>query len=215
MLFLILSLVWDRAAYRAAGCDRPSLAMLRRSGLPALGSMIVAPVAAYLTCYLGWFTGENAWGRHWADTHSPSTHLDFLGLHIPCTWAWVPDPIRALGAYTLDAYRFHEGLDSGHAYESNPWSWLITARPVDFYYNGDPAPCGSDRCAREVLLIGTPLLWWAFVPMLLWLAWHWATTRDWRAGADLGRVRGRLAVLVPGPRRGRCSCSTWLRSCRS
>ena len=34
-----------------------------------------------------------------------------------------------------------------------------------------------------MLLIGTPLMWWAFVPMLLWLAWHWFTTRDWRAGA--------------------------------
>ena len=34
-----------------------------------------------------------------------------------------------------------------------------------------------------MLLIGTPLMWWAFVPMLLWLAWHWVTTRDWRAGA--------------------------------
>ena len=34
-----------------------------------------------------------------------------------------------------------------------------------------------------MLLIGTPLMWWAFVPMLLWLAWHWITTRDWRAGA--------------------------------
>jgi dolichyl-phosphate-mannose--protein O-mannosyl transferase len=33
------------------------------------------------------------------------------------------------------------------------------------------------------LLIGTPLLWWVFIPMLLWLAWHWFTTRDWRAGA--------------------------------
>ena len=32
-----------------------------------------------------------------------------------------------------------------------------------------------------MLLIGTPLMWWAFVPALLWLAWHWFTTRDWRA----------------------------------
>jgi Dolichyl-phosphate-mannose--protein O-mannosyl transferase len=26
-------------------------------------------------------------------------------------------------------------------------------------------------------------MWWAFVPMLLWLAWHWISTRDWRAAA--------------------------------
>ncbi len=59
----------------------------------------------------------------------------------------------------------------------------MLGRPVDFYYNGAEKTCGAGSCSREVLLIGTPLMWWAFVPMLLWLAWHWFTTRDWRAGA--------------------------------
>ena len=59
----------------------------------------------------------------------------------------------------------------------------MLGRPVDFYYNGSERTCGASSCSREVLLIGTPLMWWAFVPMLLWLAWHWFTTRDWRAGA--------------------------------
>ena len=26
-------------------------------------------------------------------------------------------------------------------------------------------------------------MYWAFLPALVWLLWHWATTRDWRAGA--------------------------------
>jgi dolichyl-phosphate-mannose--protein O-mannosyl transferase len=95
----------------------------------------------------------------------------------------VPSPIRSLASYTLQAYRFHEGLDSGHPYRSSPWSWLVLGRPVDFYYDGNSTTCGSSTCSREILLIGTPLLWWAFVPMLLWLAWHWITTRDWRAAA--------------------------------
>jgi dolichyl-phosphate-mannose-protein mannosyltransferase len=59
----------------------------------------------------------------------------------------------------------------------------VLGRPVDFYYDGDSKGCGASACSREVLLIGTPLLWWAFVPMLLWLAWHYLTTRDWRAAA--------------------------------
>jgi dolichyl-phosphate-mannose--protein O-mannosyl transferase len=59
----------------------------------------------------------------------------------------------------------------------------VLGRPVDFFYDGSGTNCGSNTCSREVLLIGTPLLWWAFIPMLLWLAWHWITTRDWRAGA--------------------------------
>ena len=133
--------------------------------------------------YLGWFVGENGWGRHWADNHGPSTTLHLFGLHVPWTWAWVPDPIRSLGSWTLQAYRFHEGLDSGHTYQSNPWSWLVLGRPVDFYYDGNTKACGASSCSREILLIGTPLLWWAFMPALLWLAWHYVTTRDWRAAA--------------------------------
>jgi dolichyl-phosphate-mannose--protein O-mannosyl transferase len=183
VLFALLSVLWDRAALRSAGVTRPTRAMLRRSAAPATGSLVAAPLAAYLLTYLGWFLGENSWNRHWTDSHPASTRLDLLGLRVGFNWGWVPSPIRSLGSYTLDAYRFHEGLDSGHPYRSSPWSWLVLGRPVDFYYDGTSAACGSSTCSREILLIGTPLLWWAFVPMLLWLAWHWITTRDWRAAA--------------------------------
>jgi dolichyl-phosphate-mannose-protein mannosyltransferase len=184
VLFALLSLVWDRAALRSAGVAKPTRAMLRRSALPGLGSLGAVPLGTYLLTYLGWFLGENSWNRHWTDTHGTSARINvFNVVHIPMSWAWVPSPIRSLASYTLQAYRFHEGLDSGHPYRSSPWSWLVLGRPVDFYYDGNSTTCGSSTCSREILLIGTPLLWWAFVPMLLWLAWHWITTRDWRAAA--------------------------------
>ena len=183
LVFLVLGWVWDRAALRAAGVRRPTRPTLRRSVLPSLGSMIVAPIATYLFCYLGWFAGENGWSRHYADTAKTSTTLHIWFVNVPFTWAWVPSPIRSLGSYTLQAYRFHQGLDSGHAYASSPWSWLVLGRPVDFYYQGSAGANCSAPCSKQVLLIGTPLLWWVFIPMLLWLAWHWFTTRDWRAGA--------------------------------
>jgi dolichyl-phosphate-mannose--protein O-mannosyl transferase len=183
--FVLLSLVWDRAALKSAGVRRPLRTWAKRSILPGIASLGLAPVGAYLFTWLGWFAGENSWNRHWADSHSSSAHLHVWGLpfSIPFNWGWVPSPLRSLGAYTHDAYAFHEGLDSPHAYGSKPWSWLVLGRPVDFYYNGDATTCGASSCSREVLLIGTPLLWWAFVPMLLWLGWHWLTTRDWRAAA--------------------------------
>ena len=181
VLFVLLSLAWDHGAFRAAGVRSPGAAWARRSFVPGLGSLVAVPVATYLFCWLGWFTGENSWNRHWADTHPhPVGHL--FGMPIP--WNWVPGPIRSLANYHLDAYRFHESLGSPHPYQSNPWSWLVLGRPVDFYYNGSSTACGSaSGCSREILLIGTPLMWWAFVPMLLWLGWHWFTTRDWRAAA--------------------------------
>jgi dolichyl-phosphate-mannose--protein O-mannosyl transferase len=151
--------------------------------LPSLGSLGIVPIATYLFCYTGWFVGENGWNRHWADSHGTIGHAHVLGMSIPLWWGWVPGPIRSLGSYTYEAYTFHTGLDSPHAYGSGPWSWLVLGRPVDFYYHASKNNCGASACSREVLLIGTPLLWWAFVPMLLWLAWHYISTRDWRAAA--------------------------------
>jgi dolichyl-phosphate-mannose-protein mannosyltransferase len=163
---------------------RPTRHWLRRAVLPGVGSLVAAPIGAYLLSYLGWFVGENGWNRHWADTHGSSARLHVLGLvKVPFNWGWVPGPVRSLGDWTYNAYQFHTHLNSGHAYESNPWSWLVLGRPVDFYYDSSPTACGASSCSREILLIGTPLMWWAFVPMLLWLAWHWLTTRDWRAAA--------------------------------
>ena len=136
VVFALLSLVWDRSALKAAGVHGPTRNAMRRSALPATGSLLAAPIAVYLLSYLGWFVGENGWGRHYTDTHTASTRLDLLGMHIPFSWVWVPSPIRSLGAYTLQAYRFHEGLADPHPYQSSQWSWLVLGRPVDFSYDG-------------------------------------------------------------------------------
>ena len=137
VLFAVLSLMWDRGALKSAGVTRSWRSAARRSWLPAVGSLVVAPTAAYLFTWLGWFAGENSWNRHWADSHPSATRLDILGLRIPFNWGFLPPGIRSLGDYHLNAYRFHEGLDSPHAYGSKPWSWLILGRPVSFYYQGD------------------------------------------------------------------------------
>jgi hypothetical protein len=54
---------------------------------------------------------------------------------------------------------FHTGLVEKHAYQANPWSWLVMGRPTSFYYQS-PKGCGADNCAQEVLALGTPFLWW-------------------------------------------------------
>ncbi len=183
--FVLMSLIWDRGALKTAGVHASWRNAARRSWLPASGSLLLAPVATYLLSWLGWFAGENSWGRHWAESHSGSTTLNLpFGIHFPFNWGFLPNALRSLGSYHLQAYRFHETLYTPHSYGSKPWSWLILGRPVNYYYVGDGVHgCGAASCVRQVLLIGTPLEWWAFLPALIWLAWHWLTTRDWRAAA--------------------------------
>lgn len=61
--------------------------------------------------------------------------------------------------------------------------------PVSYFYespaqgvDGCPADA-AEKCAREVLAIGTPLLWWTACFALLYVLWRWLFRRDWRAGA--------------------------------
>jgi dolichyl-phosphate-mannose-protein mannosyltransferase len=202
VLFALLSLMWDRGALKSAGVTRSWRWAARKSWLPGIGSLVVAPTAAYLFTWLGWFAGENSWNRHWADSHPSATRLDILGIRIPFNWGFLPAGIRSLGDYHLNAYRFHEGLDSPHAYGSKPWSWLILGRPVSFYYQGDGVRgCGATDCSRAVLDIGTPVLWWAFIPALVWLVWRWLTSRDWRAAAILVAFVAGWVVWLQDPKR--------------
>ncbi|MDQ1744400.1 MAG: dolichyl-phosphate-mannose-protein mannosyltransferase [Pseudonocardiales bacterium] len=172
LAFALLSVLWDRGALKSAGAEQPWTAAAKRSVPTAVGALLAVPVLAYLLSWTGWFVGENSWNRHWGDTH-PGTGLFSL----------LPSSLRSLLDYHHQAYLFHSHLYDPHAYKANPWSWLVLGRPTSFYAPSGVTGCGAANCTREILLIGTPLMYWAFVPALIWCLWHWATTRDWRAGA--------------------------------
>jgi dolichyl-phosphate-mannose-protein mannosyltransferase len=170
--FALLSLLWDRGAFKSAGVEQPGVVVLKRSLFGGVFSLGLAPLAAYFLTWTGWFVGENSWNRHWGDTHPGS------GL-----FALLPSGFRGLLDYHHQAYKFHSHLYDPHPYKANPWSWLILGRPISFYAPSGVTGCGATSCTREILLIGTPIMYWALIPALIWLLWHWATTRDWRAGA--------------------------------
>jgi dolichyl-phosphate-mannose--protein O-mannosyl transferase len=178
-VFGLMALLWDMGARRTAGARRPWLGALVRDAAPAFASLVLVALAVYLASWTGWFlAGDHAYLRYWAQDN-------------PGGPGWMPDAMRSLLHYHHEAYDFHTGLRTPHDYQSNPWGWLVLARPVSYYYQGPTLGqqgCTVDQCSSAVTGLGTPAIWWAAclaLPVLLYL---WAGRRDWRAGAILAGV---------------------------
>ena len=94
------------------------------------------PIGVYVITWTGWFLSDRGWDRQ----SSTNPLIGWLNYH-------------------SEMLNFHTGLTDKHPYQANPWSWLVMGRPTSFFYDS-PKDCGSKNCAREVLALGTPLLWW-------------------------------------------------------
>jgi dolichyl-phosphate-mannose--protein O-mannosyl transferase len=164
--FALLSLWWDRSAWREAGVARPTVVALRRGFPGAAWALGVLPVLTYLASFTGWFRGENAQGRHWADQH-PDTAFPF-----------VPGALRSLWHMHSEWLTFHNGLSTPHPWESGPWSWLVDGRPILLWNPQDLTDPDGNPVIRYILMLGTPTLWFAFAPAMLWLLWRIAARRD-------------------------------------
>jgi dolichyl-phosphate-mannose--protein O-mannosyl transferase len=179
--FGLMAVLWDVGGRRTAGAVRPYAAVLRRDLVPAFVSVVPVAIVTYLVTWTGWIVTDKGYFRGWA---AEQDKVNGGG-----TWSFLPDWLRSLWHYETEVYKFHVGLNSPHTYESNPWSWLVLGRPVSYFYES-PAPgtagCPSnatEKCAQEVLALGTPLLWWAACVAILYILWRWFFRRDWRAGA--------------------------------
>ncbi|TDC30286.1 phospholipid carrier-dependent glycosyltransferase [Micromonospora sp. 15K316] len=179
--FVLLVLVWEAGVRRSAGVRRPwRSALVDETPWLALAGVLF--VVTYLASWSGWLFTDDGYYR---------VAANYPGA--PLSDAPVVGPLINLFEYHKAAYGFHTHLDDGHKYQSWPWQWLLLGRPVAFYWSGD-GPCGAENCAAEILLLGTPLLWWSFLPALVATAWLGLARRDWRAGAVLLMV---AAGLLP------------------
>ncbi|WP_285564975.1 phospholipid carrier-dependent glycosyltransferase [Streptomyces sp. RTGN2] len=176
--FGLMTVLWDAGARRTAGAVQPYVAVLKRDLVPAFVSTVPVAVLTYLASWTGWIIHDDpdrhGYYRDWATTDGKGGN-----------WTWLPDWLRSLWHYENQVYDFHVNLTSGHTYQSNPWSWIVLGRPVSYFYEEQNGCTESStgKCAREVLAIGTPLLWWAACFALLYVLWRWIFRRDWRAGA--------------------------------
>ncbi|WP_328860840.1 dolichyl-phosphate-mannose--protein mannosyltransferase [Streptomyces sp. NBC_00306] len=176
--FGLLTVLWDAGARRTAGAVQPYRAVLKKDLVPAFVSTVPVAIATYIASWTGWIVTDKGYFRDWAGTAGKGG-----------SFTWLPDWLRSLWHYETEVYQFHVNLTSGHTYQSNPWSWIVLGRPVSYYYESPSAGVGgcpsdaADKCASEVLALGTPLLWWAACFAIAYILWRWLFRRDWRAGA--------------------------------
>jgi dolichyl-phosphate-mannose-protein mannosyltransferase len=164
-VFILLIILWEAGARRSAGVRRPWRdTLLDESGWVVLFVLLIP--LTYLASWTGWFVSDDGYMRHW---------LADQGLREPP----VAGALVNLWQYHRQAFSFHSTLQSAHPYQSWPWQWLLLGRPVAFYWTSD-GPCGASSCAGEVLLLGTPVLWWSFLLVLPLLVWFGIARRDWR-----------------------------------
>ncbi|WP_405807951.1 phospholipid carrier-dependent glycosyltransferase [Streptomyces sp. NBC_00210] len=176
--FCLMTVLWDVGARRTAGAVQPHKAVLRKDVVPAFVSTVPVAIATYIASWTGWIVTDKGYFRDWAEKDGKGG-----------SFTWLPDWLRSLWHYENEVYEFHVNLTSGHTYQSNPWSWIVLGRPVSYYYEDPKAGTGGcpvnagDKCASEVLALGTPLLWWAACFAICYILWRWLFRRDWRAGA--------------------------------
>lgn len=188
MAFGLLSVLWDAWARRTAGVERPWVGALVRDTVPALGSLLVLPLAVYFATWANWFASETATDRNAAITAS-DVGMGFL-----------PDPLRSLLYYQLNVLDFHTHLTTGnhpHPWESKPWAWPMGMRPMLYYYESGLPGCGGSNCVQATMLLGTPAMWWLSLPVAAWAVWRAASRLDWRYTAVLvGYAAGYLPWFI-------------------
>ncbi len=147
---IALSILWERTRRRDGGARHPIRSAMWQETAGLLLSFVLIPVLVYVASWARW------WFMH--------------GLDVAAWWK-----------LHVDMFTFHVGLDRFkegtqelvHPYSSQPWTWILTLRPVNFYFVEPGA---------SVLSIGNPAIFWSSLVAIPYAALSWWRKRDYRAG---------------------------------
>jgi dolichyl-phosphate-mannose-protein mannosyltransferase len=184
--FAGLAIAWDHGARRVAGISHFWRSALGRDGKWLPLTLGATPLAVYIASWSGWFASSTGYDRNYAASQ---------GIHTP-----VISALYSLYEYHVQMLQFSVGLHTHHPYESQPWDWLVLSRPVAYYYTAPTsgAACSvAPHCSQEVLAIGTPAIWWASIPVLIFCLIWWLLHRDWRPGAVILAVAAGWLTWFP------------------
>ncbi|MDT0203759.1 phospholipid carrier-dependent glycosyltransferase [Nocardioides sp. AE5] len=216
--FGILAWAWEMGARRAIGARIPMMRSAIVDGIPAFVHLVVVAGLVYTASWTGWLIHA----EKYEEAFSASQYARFVSMDANCNattddrlqWSTATEPdasgfgeftqsLRSLIHYHHDVYTFHTNFlnCSEHTYQSQPEGWLLINRPVGVNVENDIAPgeqgctaAADSTCLRQVLLIGTPILWWGGALALIYAGFAWVGRRDWRFGIP---VVGALAMWLP------------------
>lgn len=170
----IYLVVTDALTRRRAGIRRWLPDATLRQGPATFLLLVPVAVIVYLTTWTGWLVTQGGYDR---DSDA--------------------NPLLALWNYHQAIYRFHVGLTSGHSYASPAWQWPLLLRPTSMYWQKtEQGVDGCDMaggCVQAISSIPNPLIWYAGVAAIVFLAVRlaWPDTgrsRDWRSAFVLTGV---------------------------
>ena len=217
--FGLLVFVWSGGARKSFGVRWARLRAVLADGVPAFVQLVLVAGFVYIATWTGWLVHADDYEQ----AYSQSQYARFVDEGQSCDdgpvlddnqWPTAKEPdasgpgeliqsLRSLWYYHQDVYTFHTHFlnCSTHHYESKPSGWLFINRPVGVAADTDikPTDPGCDApegsfCYKQVLLIGTPVIWWGGAVALLFAGVMWVGTRDWRYGVI---TVGALSTWLP------------------
>ena len=141
----------------------------------AVTFLLLVPIAflVYLASWTGWLVTDGGYDRHAADAN-PATGF----------WSWMPLALQSLWIDHVTMYNSASGIVGGHTYASPAWQWPLLVRPTGMYYHhdafGEDGCAAANGCSQVISSIPNPLIWYAGVAAVLYLAYRFVVARDWR-----------------------------------
>jgi dolichyl-phosphate-mannose-protein mannosyltransferase len=201
--FGLLFWAWSAGARRSFGVRRPVIKSAILDAAPGVLYVVVLPLLVYVASWSGWLLHANVYEQHLSNTQYGPYWGSYLRHDAHGFFPELWQSLRSLWHYHHDVYEFHTKFlnSSTHVYQSNPLGWLVLNRPVGVDAQLNIAPgaqgctaTGSETCLRQVILLGTPVLWWFGTCAAIWAAVCWVGKRDWRYGIV---VVGVLVTWLP------------------
>jgi dolichyl-phosphate-mannose-protein mannosyltransferase len=135
-----LSMLWAASRQDRRTVPKRIGAAAREEGWQLVVAMVIAPIVVYVVCFAGRIEGSL--------------------LSLPWSrGSWVRDFVGVQKAML----QFHLGIQDVSPYTSPAWSWPLIRRPVVYFQEA------TGGRYREILAMGSPVVWWASLPAIAYL----------------------------------------------